>query len=455
MIASEALRVLFASLSVGVALHAQRPRMERVRVPGEQGSSALGSVPGARLTNIDVSRAPGPQNEVAIAIAPDDPSSLVVAAHDYRSNSKHIGTWASWDGGRTWKGGQVAGIGRYGFEGDPSLAAHRKGVFYLGYIDHGTLGNRVAVARSMDGGATWPRIGVVANSSNPFSEDKPYLTVDDTRGRSDGNVYVTWVRFTTTGRQRILCARSTDQGLTFEPPVGLTSPAFGDITGPVPVVGPRGELYVAWKGASSIEFSRSLDGGLTFSPPTTVASSFPLPSPLPGARFRVSPFPTLAVDRSGGPEHGTLLVAWADRRGVGSGPDVVLARSVDRGETWSALIRVSDDTNSAYQFFPWMCVGPDGVISVVFHDQREAPNSPRYHTVLARSLDGGRSFGANLRLSDEITDVSLDAAFRGTFVGDYIGIAASRLGVYPVWTDLRPSLGQMEIFVRPLRPVGR
>jgi hypothetical protein len=116
---------------------------------------------------------------------------------------------------------------------------------------------------------------------------------------------------------------------------------------------------------------------------------------------------------------------------------------------------VSDDSNASYQFFPWMCVGPDGVVNVVFHDQRDAPRSPRYHTYLARSLDGALSFRPNQRLSDEITDTSLDTAFLGRFIGDYIGIAASPLGVYPVWTDLRPSLGQMEIFVRPVPPVGR
>ena len=280
------------------------------------------------------------------------------------------------------------------------------------------------------------------------------MTVDDSGGPFDGSVYVTWVRFSSTGRQRILCARSTGRGLDFEPPVFLTPSGLVEVTGPVPVVGPGGELYVAWKGGNAIQFSRSLDGGVTFSSPSTVASSSPLPSPLPGARFRVSPFPTLAVDRSGGPDHGTLFVAWADRQGVGLGPDVVLARSEDGGETWSQTVRVSDDTNSSYQFFPWMCVGSDGVVSIAFHDQRDVPSSPRYHTYLARSLDGGRSFAANLRLSDELTDTSLDRSFLGTFIGDYLGIAASRLGVYPVWTDLRPSLGEMEIFVRPMTPVG-
>ena len=112
--------------------------------------------------------------------------------------------------------------------------------------------------------------------------------------------------------------------------------------------------------------------------------------------------------------------------------------------------RVSDDTNGSYQFFPWVAVGPDGAVNVVFHDQREAPITPLYHTCLSRSIDGGRSFQRNIRLSDEISDSSHDG-FGGTFIGDYIGIAASSLGVYPVWTDIRASNGLPEIYVRPLR----
>src|SRR5262245_34545236 len=100
--------VLAASLAIGVALQAQRQRMDRCEPPEPRstllGHAPLGSAPAARRTNIDVSRAPGPQNEVSIAIPRDDPLSLVVASHDYRTGRKHIGTWASIDGGRTWKG---------------------------------------------------------------------------------------------------------------------------------------------------------------------------------------------------------------------------------------------------------------------------------------------------------------------------------------------------------------
>jgi hypothetical protein len=406
---------------------------------------------------VNVSQAPRSQNECSIAIAPDRPLNVVVTAHDYRSGFKHVGVWASFDGGRTFKGGPVANLGVHGFEGDPSLAAHRRGVFYLGYIDHSDDGNRVAVARSSDGGLSWPSVTGVIDHAVPSQgfEDKPYIAVDDTGGAFDGNVYLTWVRLAPDNRARIRFARSENGAQSFETSFLTSNGGPAAFTGPVPVVGPEGELYVAWKAPGTTQFTRSLDGGVTFPPPIVVHAQAILPDPLPGALFRVSPFPTLAVDRSTGPARGTLYLAWADRLGLGAGPDILLVRSDDRGATWSEPVRVSDDVEGAYQFFPWMCVGPDGVVNVVFLDQRNAPNSPRYDAYLARSLDGGRTFEPNLRLSDEITDTSLDTDFLGTFIGDYIGIAASPLGVYPVWNDLRASLGQMEIMVRPLRPLGR
>lgn len=90
-----------------------------------------------------------------------------------------------------------------------------------------------------------------------------------------------------------------------------------------------------------------------------------------------------------------------------------------------------------------MSVDPDGSIDVVFSDRRENPNSPRYHTYLARSTDYGVSFGANTRLSDTVSDATYDG-FGGLFIGDYNGLVSTSLGARPFWTDTRPSNGDAE-----------
>jgi hypothetical protein len=51
--------------------------------------------------------------------------------------------------------------------------------------------NRLVVARSTDGGVTWPQVAVVIDdsiSTNLF-EDKPQITVDNRGGTGDGMIF--------------------------------------------------------------------------------------------------------------------------------------------------------------------------------------------------------------------------------------------------------------------------
>ena len=152
---------------------------------------------------------------------------------------------------------------------------------------------------------------------------------------------------------------------------------------------------------------------------------------------RVFSFPALAVDRSGG-ANGNVYVVWADELGTGSGPDILLSRSTDGGATWSAPIRVSDDTNGSYQFMPAIAVMPNGTVVVSFFDQRNTPGSTEYDIYAARSTNGGRSFRRNHKISNRTSDSTLDG-FSGFFIGDYSGLAVSRYHAFPYWTDTRPA----------------
>ncbi len=413
----------------------------------------------ARLgDNVDVTVDPDPQNETSIAVNPDDPLNLVAGANDYRYGDSEAGFAVSFDGGETWAAdtldGQDDSLGKYDAQGDPAVAAFRGGVFYYAFIDFNRNDgqNRLAVARSVDGGATWPHVGVVVDNEGPGSqpfEDKEYLVVDSTGGPFDGNVYVTWTNFPVVGGTSIQFSRSTDGANTFS--AGRPISDFPSPQGSVPIVGPGGELFVTWIRGSLLEFDRSFDGGDTWGSDVLIAVQDPLPSPLPGAAFRLNSFPTMVVDRSGGPHHGNLYVAWADESASGQGPDIVLSRSVDQGATWSLPVRVSDDANGAFQWFPWLSVGPDGDVHIAFFDRREEPGSPRYHKYYARSTDGGLSFGPNVRVSDAVSDASQDG-FGGGFIGDYNGLAASGLSAHPYWTDVRAANANAEGYTAAVGP---
>jgi hypothetical protein len=107
-------------------------------------------------------------------------------------------------------------------------------------------------------------------------------------------------------------------------------------------------------------------------------------------------------------------------------------------------VRVSDDVNrTTEQYFPWLAVEPNGAVDVVFYDRRDAPASQLFETYLARSTDGGLSFGANVRISDA-TSNALNDGFGGFFIGDYNGIAVASRRAHPLWTDCRAANANAE-----------
>jgi hypothetical protein len=302
--------------------------------------------------------------------------------------------------------------------------------------------NGMIVNASNDGGLTW-NDGVAAvnhvNTVVPF-EDKPGLVVDTARNsRHQGNVYLAWTRFDVYGskdpehKSQIYFSRSTNRGQTFSMPIRI-SDTGGDcvdsdntVEGAVPSVGPNGEVYIVWAGPLGLVFDKSLDGGLTFGKDKVI-------SDMPGGwdfsiegLDRANGMPVTGVDLSNGPNKGTLYVNWIDARNGDA--DVFLMSSRDGGQTWSTPVRVNDDAvkNRKAQFFTWMSVDPvDGAVNIVFYDRRDTRGAMT-GLVLARSVDGGRTF-VNHKIP-----IAPFACNTRVFFGDYSGISAFDGRVVPVF----------------------
>jgi hypothetical protein len=407
-------------------------------------------------TNVLCNQDPGiePQNEPSIAVNPQDPNHVVASSNDYRlrefGGDVHPGYYVSFDGGLTWVGDGVidlSPIPQAEAGGDPAMTIHDYNNVYFAYIAfHRTLDDvgGVYVSKSTDGGLTWDDPVEVAPNTLSVFHDKEYITVDATGSAHDGNVYVSWTRFSS--NYPIYFSRSTDGGATFSAPMEISDPSLSSNQGSIPAVGPNGEVYVTWYNynTSAQRLAVSLDGGQSFGVRYQVAGVNPIPSPLPGASFRNNSFPTLVVDQA----NGNLYVAWNDYS-YGDA-DIFFVRSTDGGQTWSSPIRVNDDplANDFHQFFPWLSVAPNGDVYAGWFDSRHDPNpyvQPFYYDeYVAVSTDGGLSFGPNARISTVSADASTD--FDGEFIGDYSGIAATDDFVYPAWVDTRR--GYQDIFTQ-------
>lgn len=118
-----------------------------------------------------------------------------------------------------------------------------------------------------------------------------------------------------------------------------------------------------------------------------------------------------------------MFAAW-----VGNG-DIKFARSMNFGKSFTPALRVNDDEGKASQSFFSMEVAPDGVIYIAWLDGRDK-NSEKPGTssvYMARSVDQGKSFEKNIKISEDICPCCRTAlAF-----GDNGEIFASWRHIYP------------------------
>ncbi len=416
--------------------------------------------------NADVSDECGPQSETYITLNPAAPSTLAAGSNEiFRLPMRG---YFSVDGGASWGGVDLPlpppkGANGINFGSDPSLAFDSQGNTFYGYIvvyfsaNFGSInGTAVAVARSQDGGATYPDATFFSfeGGKNHFN-DKPIITADaNTASQFRDNVYIAWDAASggsSSGGVRL--ARSLDHGATFTVTRVDNAQGQGRAIGAVPFVGPNGELYVAWNdyGRNTIAFNRSFDGGATFDRQQTIASkTIAFDVAIPAQSYRGAlVYPSCDVDRSQGPHRGRLYCVWMDQN-AGGNTGMFLSFSDNQGASWSQPAAVGDPL-PVDRFNQWLSVDPvTGAVNISFYDTRNDTTGKRYMTdvYLAQSTDGGATWASpNTRVS---TVSSNEHDCNGLFpcsgidygnqYGDYEGLVAHGGLVHPVWTDSRRQL---------------
>src|SRR5258706_1112757 len=278
--------------------------------------------------NVDVSNECGPQSETFITLNPNRPKSLAAGSNEiFRLPMRG---YFSTNGGASWGGVDLplpppktkSGID---FGSDPSLAFDSSNNLFYGYIvvyfggGNGINGTEMAVARSVDGGKTYPSATFFGfeNGTNHFN-DKPMITADkNSASPFRDNVYIAWDAASggsVGGGVRL--ATSDDHGATFSITCVDDPSGPGQSIGASPAVGPNGEVYVAWNDykANAIVFNGSFDGGQTWGTPTTISTKiipFDIGIPAESVR-RALVYPSLDVDRSSSIHRGRIYCSWMD-----------------------------------------------------------------------------------------------------------------------------------------------
>ncbi len=441
-------------------------------------------------------------NEVTIAVNPVDPRNLVGGAKDYfptdAGQCVWDGVYVSHDGGATvtdrsfdgspWRlatdptsfkpnyasqywctTDPVAYYSQDGksfyyllmaYQGDPVTASKTcENVCPQGAVNDWAFNRAIQiVAISHDGGDTFDTFTGVFEGSYPAAfHDKGWLAASN-----DGTIHVMWLASAVPGN---LYFRSTDNGETYSDPFVMASTvAPGDDAGQGSFVdvGPGSQVYAAWTGGQGIHLRTSLDEGKTWGATTTVLA------PHSGKAMKAlsnreatAGFPAMATDRNADSpfansvyfvfDDGCQDPIWNVSCAKTGNLNVYVVASHDGGKTWQPPVRVNDDVptggataDASYHFMPAISVSPGGVLDVQWFDTREhgtAGDHDRVDSFYSYSLDGGKTWSANLRVrdaADEGWDHNLCHHQDGkVFFGDYQDIDSSWPAAHPVFPDTR------------------
>jgi hypothetical protein len=336
----------------------------------------------------------------------------------------HSQFWKSDDLGRTFRvPPHIIAFGRNIAAGQGGGDSHQ----VVGQVTHKVFfvdlpGTCVTLNTSMDLGETFTP-DTLGCGATPGVDDRQWVEVDETVSGATvpcptpplpnsrcGNVYISFINFTTAATPTLVLARSTKDGApgTFAIPTDspcnyltaagalfasdATPTACPDpsdeelqVAGPVvaddegtPTRAPSHHLYIPFVRATApvpavtaappyrLYIARSTDEGLTWTR-HLVADL--------GAHNPINIFPQLTVDRGG-----NLYYVWAqtqapeeDASGLSGETDVYYAFSTTGGLSWSPPIPLTQE-NGDSAVFPWMIAGDPGQVDVVFYKSNTGLN---------------------------------------------------------------------------------
>ena len=296
----------------------------------------------------------------------------------------------------------------------PSIAVDVNENIYIAWQDERNGSMDIYFAKSTNGGDSFgTSVRVDDSGTSSSDQEHPFMVVD-----KNGIIYVVWWD-ERNGNKDIYFAKSTNGGTSFQRNVRV------DDTGSSTINQYRvsmaldndGNIYVVWSddrnGCRDIYFSKSTDGGESFGENVRVDDTG-LPSD------SIQAWPRICLDASK-----NIYVSWFDARN-GNLYDIYFAKSTDGGNSFSKNIRV-DDTGGTIskQWNPCMAIDTDGSLYLSWDDERNG-NSDIY---LAKSTNGGDSFGRNVRVDDTGSSES-------TQWHSYLAVDENKY-VYVAWEDYR------------------
>jgi hypothetical protein len=265
----------------------------------------------------------------------------------------------------------------------PQIDAQTSSIIHTVWSQQNGNATDIIYARSGNGGNTFPTNNRINLSNTPNdTSTAPQIKVD-----AANNINIVWEE-QVNGVSEIMYRRSTNGGTSFSTAVALSNTSHNS-TSPTIDTGGSNRIHVAWvdedpdTGAQQLAYTTSADG-TTFTSPTVI-TNVPHNVALPTVRS-VGNTVGIVWQADGGGEYGIYRIL-----------------STNAGSSFGTVLRISSD-NTTKATDASMTI--DGSNNVHILAALLNPNTQFEEIYYYRSLDGGSTFSAGIKLSTTTTENS-------------------------------------------------
>ena len=392
-----------------------------------------------------------PRSESDIRVNYLNPQKIIGASNNISSSGRQAMFFSS-NGGASWGQTLLPLVTGDAFMSDPTVDWTSDGTAWSTTIGIDSAGSvlKMRAYKSTDGGATWTFDATFSGSTT--NNDKQMIWVDHSATSPfKDNIYVIWHP----GLPAVVARRTGPAG-SWQAPVQVSGAettgtaigddiktnSFGDVFGFFPDTGSR-----------RLNVVKSTNGGVSFGAPVRIATgfgSFQYAIPADASRQ-----PLIYI--SGGAYRtstkNNVYAAWNDLSGdagctSGGGPGtnaastcksrIFFSRSTDGGATWSAAVKINNQSGLNDQFNQWLVVDEtNGKLALMYYDTVGDSTRKSVNVYYQSSTDDGVTWSAPFKVTTASTNETTAGADSGNQYGDYNSLSGISGTFFPSWTDRR------------------
>jgi hypothetical protein len=381
----------------------------------------------------------------------------IIAASNNIGGSGTQGQYYSSDGGVTWGQTNLPLASGDSFHSDPTVDWSSDGTAWSTTMGINGSVLKVQSYKSTNSGATWTFDGTISGTQT--NTDKQMQWIDHSASSAyANNNYVIWHngnpafmnRRTSTGWGspiQVSDAQATGTCIGAD----VKTNASGDVFGFFPDTGSRGIFVV-----------KSTNGGASYAAPVklvTTYDSYDIGVPAFSSR-RILVYVSGGAYRNGTTNN--VYALWTDLSGdsgctaAANEPGtsttstcktrIWFSRSTDGGATWSARVKINNQSGLNDQFNPFIAVDEtNGNLGAIYYDTVADAGRKKVDVYYQLSTNGGASWDPAVKVTTAMTDETITGADSGNQFGDYNSLSGYGNSFFPSWTDRR-NAGKEEIW---------